>query len=433
MQKFDRDFLLGAATAAHQVEGGNIHSDFWTMEQAAPSMFKEPSGICTDHYNRYKEEIDLLAAAGLNAYRFSIEWARIEPKKGEFEQKEIAHYRAVLRYCREKGVMPVVTMHHFSSPKWLITEGGWETDSTAGYFAKYCKYVSRELGNEMSYVCTINEANMGLQLEKIARDMMARMKAPRADVSTGNALKGEVQVGVNTGMVDRMTAIMAELSKAFDGMDPQKIHHFLSGRTPEGDKVIIRAHEKARDTMKAACPHLKIGLTLSLHDFQALPGGEANAEAEYNEELLHYLPHLQKDDFIGVQNYSRKLVGPEGTLPPPEGAELTQMGYEYYPQAIGNVVRYVAKHWNKSILITENGVAATDDTRRVEFIRQAIEGVQSCIADGIPVKGYFHWSLLDNFEWMLGFEPKFGLIAVDRNTQKRTPKESLNYLGSFTQ
>ncbi|MDR2476404.1 MAG: family 1 glycosylhydrolase, partial [Treponema sp.] len=176
---------------------------------------------------------------------------------------------------------------------------------------------------------------------------------------------------------------------------------------------------------------LKTGITLSLHDFQALPGGEANAEAEWDEEFLHYLPHLQNDDFIGVQNYSRKLVGPEGTLPPPDGAKLTQMGYEYYPQSIGNVVRYTARHWDKPILVTENGAALLDDTERLEFIRQALESVQSCIADQIPVQGYLYWTLLDNFEWMLGFEPKFGLIEVDRRTQKRTPKESLNYLGSF--
>ncbi|MDR0538879.1 MAG: family 1 glycosylhydrolase, partial [Spirochaetaceae bacterium] len=329
MQKFDKGggfppgFLLGAATAAHQVEGGNIHSDFWAMEQSEPSMFKEPSGGCADHYNRYTEDIDLLAGAGLNAYRFSIEWARIEPEKGVFEQKEIDHYRAVLRYCRKNGVAPVVTMHHFSSPKWLIMEGGWENETTADYFAAYCEYVARELGNELEYVCTINEANMGLQLQKIAQAMMAKMAAAK----NGDTQKGEVQVGVNTGMASQMAARMAGLSKAFGGMNPQQIHHFLSGRTPEGDKVIIRAHEKARDAMKAVCPQLKIGMTLSLHDFQALPGGEANAEAEYDEELLHYLPHLQNDDFIGVQNYSRKLVGPEGTLPPPDGAELTQMGY----------------------------------------------------------------------------------------------------------
>jgi beta-glucosidase len=267
---------------------------------------------------------------------------------------------------------------------------------------------------------------MGLQLAKIAQAMMAKMAAQK-----GGTPKGEVQVGVNVDMPSRMAAQMAELSKTFGGMDPQKIHHFLAGRSAEGDKVIIRAHEKARDAMRTLCPDLKIGITLSLHDFQALPGGEANAEAEYDEELLHYLPYLQNDDFIGVQNYSRKLVGPEGTLPPPEGARLTQMGYEYYPQSIGNVLRYTARHWDKAILVTENGVAALDDTERIEFIRQAVESVQSCIADNIPVRSYMYWSLLDNFEWMLGFEPKFGLIAVDRRTQKRTQKESLAYLGQF--
>jgi beta-glucosidase len=425
MKQFDRGFLLGAATAAHQVEGNNTNSDFWAMEQAHLAMFKEPSGDSMDHYNRYREDIDLLAGAGLNAYRFSIEWARIEPEQGVFDQKEIEHYRLVLEYCRSKGVTPIVTMHHFSSPKWLIKKGGWENESTAGYFADYCGRTVKELGGLLQYVCTINEANMGLQLFKISRDMMAKMSAQQSQ-------QGAVQAGVNPGLESIMASRMAGLSEVFDGMDPRKVYHFLSGRTAEGDRVIIHAHEKARDAMKAVCPHLKIGITLSVFDFQAVPGGDQNTAAEYDEEFLHYLPALQKDDFIGVQNYTRKLVGPEGALPPPEGAELTQMGYEFYPESIGNVVRFVAKHWDKAILITENGIASTDDSRRVEFLRHALASVQECIADGIPVKGYMCWSLLDNFEWMLGFEPRFGLIAVDRNTQKRMPKESLTFLGSFS-
>jgi beta-glucosidase len=420
MQQFEQGFLLGAATAAHQVEGNNIHSDFWAIEQVSGSMFKEPSGICLDHYNRYREDIDLLARAGLNAYRFSIEWARIEPEQGYFDSKEIQHYREMLEYCHHKSVKPIVTMHHFSSPKWLILKGGWESETTADYFTKYCAFVVKELGSLLEYVCTINEANMGLQIANVARSKLAQMK-------------GAVAVGVETDIESIMASRMAGISEVFCGMNPKKICHFFSMRTPDGDKVIMHAHEKARDTMKAICPHLNIGLTLALSDCQVLPGGEKNAEVERTEEFLHYLPYLQKDDFIGVQNYSRKLMGPEGRMPPPEGAELTQMGYEYYPQGIGNTVRYVAQHFSKPILITENGLASIDDSRRVEFIRQALESVQSCITDGIPVKGYMYWSLLDNFEWALGFEPKFGLIAVDMETQKRLPKESLNYLGSFAQ
>jgi len=417
MRKFSSDFLLGAATAAHQVEGNNTNSDFWAMEQIPGSIFKEPSLDSVDHYNRYCEDIDLMATAGLNAYRFSIEWARVQPTKDSFDGRAIAHYRDVLEYCHAKGVQPVVTLHHFTSPKWLILEGGWETESTIDYFAAYCAHVVVELGDLMNYVCTINEANMGLQLTKIMREMMAKM--------------GAVQVGINTDIGNPMAARMKGMSAAFGGLDPRKIHHFLSGRTPDGDLLVARAHAKACSAIKTVRPDLKVGITLSLHDFQALPGGEANVQAEQDEELLHYLPYLAGDDFIGVQNYSRKLVGPDGVVPPPEGTEMTQMNYEYYPQGISNVIRMVAQHWDKEILVTENGIATRDDNRRQAFIQEALAGIQNCIDDGLPVKSYLHWTLLDNFEWMLGFEPTFGLIAVDRTTQKRLPKASLGLLGSY--
>jgi beta-glucosidase len=322
----------------------------------------------------------------------------------------------VLGCCREKGVTPIVTLHHFSSPKWLILKGGWENEKTIDYFAAYCEYVVRMLGADMEYVCTINEANMGLQLAKIVKERS----------------QGQVQVGINSDFAETMKTRMASLSAAFGGMDPAKINTFLTRRTDEGDRLIMKAHEKARDAIKAACPRLKVGLTLSLHDFQAQKGGEARVDEENDEELFHYLPCLAKDDFIGVQNYSRKLIGPEGSLPYPEGAELTQAGYEFYPAALANVIRLVHKHITIPIIVTENGIAAKDDTRRVAFIKEALAGVRACIDDGIPVTGYMHWSLLDNFEWMQGFEPRFGLIAVDRTTQKRSPKESLSYLGSFS-
>ena len=161
-------FFVGAATAPHQVEGNNTRSDFWTLEHLPHTSFIEPSGAACDHYHRYEEDIRLLSEAGLNAYRFGIEWARVQPEKGVFDKKEIAHYRDVLLCCRRHGVRPIVTMHHFSSPKWLISEGGWESEKTIGYFADYCRHMAEELGDLMGYVCTINEANMGLQLASLA-------------------------------------------------------------------------------------------------------------------------------------------------------------------------------------------------------------------------------------------------------------------------
>ena len=207
----------------------------------------------------------------------------------------------------------------------------------------------------------------------------------------------------------------------------------LSGVSPEEEQQYLEKGPQLgqREAIRAICPHVKVGLTLSLHDLQAQPGGEPFAEAAWNEEFTHYLPYIQGDDFLGVQNYTRTLYGPTGQLPAPEGAELTQMDYEFYPQALEHVLRKVAKDFHGDLIVTENGIATADDTRRAAFIEQALAGVQRCVADGLPVKGYFHWSLMDNFEWQKGFAMNFGLIAVDRTTMARTPKPSLAVLGSY--
>ena len=372
---FPKGFFIGAATAAHQVEGNNIHSDYWAQELLPHSSFTEPSGIACDHYNRYEEDIRLLAEAGLNAYRFSVEWARIEPEEGEFDASEIEHYRRVIACCRANGVEPIVTLMHFTSPVWLIRKGGWEAESTVEYFRRYAAYV--------------------MNFEK----MMENMKYSAAE---------------NAGI--------------FGTPQPQI---FVSSRTPEGDALVFRAHQAAKTAIKTLYPNIQVGITLSVHDCQALPGGESFAEAAWEEEFRHYLPYIRDDDFLGVQNYTRTLYGPQGQLPAPEGAELTQMDYEFYPEALEHVIRKVHDDFKGNLIVTENGVAISDDNRRVEFIRRALCGVENCVDDGIPVKGYCYWSLMDNFEWQKGFSMTFGLIAVDRTTLKRTPKKSLSVLGQF--
>ena len=387
------------------------------------TSFNEPSGAACDHYNRYEEDIRLMAEAGLNAYRFSIEWARIEPQPGVFDEKnEIAHYRKVLECCHANGVEPIVTMHHFTSPRWLIEQGGWEAEATVERFARYCRYVVEQLGDLFTYACTINEANMGLQIAAITKRYMQMMKVQSAE--------GKVQVGINLGdtLKERMKKQAAENRKIFGTPNPQV---FVSGRTPEGDLLVMKAHQAAKAAMKAVKPELQIGITLSLHDIQSLPGGEEAAAREWEEEFMHYLPYIRDDDFFGVQNYTRTLMGPDGSLPVPDGAKTTQMGYEFYPQALGHVIRTVHKSLPIPLIVTENGVAVSDDSRRVAFIEEALRGVDSCIEDGIPVKGYMYWSLLDNFEWQKGFSMTFGLIAVDRATQQRSPKRSLTFLGGY--
>lgn len=402
-------FLLGAATAAHQVEGNNCFSDYWAMERLEHSSFKEPSGIGCDHYNRYREDIEYMRKAGMNAYRFSIEWARIEPQKGQYDEEALKHYEDVITCCIQNKITPIVTMHHFSSPYWLICEGGWENEAVVDYFADYCRYVAERLGDRLEYVCTINEANMRFQMMAITRMMMKNMGM-------------NLQLGMNMELPEPYATAQKEQSLAFGGIE--KVNDFLSPCTPQGDMLIMKAHKAAAKAMKDKCPHLKIGLTLSLHDIQPVPGGEELAARYWEEEFTHYLPYIKKDDFLGVQNYTRQLVNEEGELPVPDGKRHTEMGYEFYPEGIENVLRTVRKQLNIPLLVTENGVAALDDQERVEYIDTALKGVKKCMDDGIPVIGYLYWSLLDNFEWQLGYDRHFGLIEVDRDTMERKPKDS---------
>ena len=415
------DFLIGAATAAHQVEGNNVHSDYWVMEHVAHSDFTEPSGLACDHYNRYEEDIRLLAEAGCNAYRFSIEWARIEPEEGKFDQAQIEHYRRMLDCCRENGVKPIVTLMHFSSPAWLISKGGWGTERVAGYFARYARFVAEQLGGGLEYVCTINEANMGIQLHKVIQDMM----------QAGKRQEGGVQVGQNNGLnVKSILLGMLEQGRAFR-VNPLRINSYLKPRSEKTERCVMQAHEAARREIKAVLPEAKVGLTLSLFDYQPTEAGKDAAAKLWHEDYGWYLPYIREDDFLGVQNYSRKIVDETGVREPAADAPLTQMGYEDYPRSIGNVLTRVARSFHGELIVTENGIATDNDERRCAFIREAVASVMEAKQRGVPVTGYLHWSLLDNFEWQAGYAKTFGLIAVDRETMERHPKKSLRVLGSL--
>ena len=414
------NFLIGAATAAHQVEGNNIHSDYWIMEHTKHTDYAEPSGDACDHYHRYAEDIKLLADAGCNAYRFSIEWARIEPEEGKFVLAEIEHYRSVLKCCYDNGLTPIVTLHHFSSPAWLIGKGGWCDRRVIGYFERYARYIAENLGDMTPYICTINEANMGFQLNKVAADMMkAGRKKPK---------EGDVQVGVTVDL-KKVVLAMFEQGKAFY-CSPFKVNSFLKPRKWKQEQIVMEAHQAAKPPFKALCPEAKVGLTLSLFDYQPQPGSESKAAQLWQEDFGQYLPYIQEDDCLGIQNYSRKRVDSTRALEPGAGAPLTQMGYEDYPAAIGHVLLKVARDFPGELLVTENGIATADDARRCQFIREAVQGVLEVRNKGVKVTGYLYWSLLDNFEWQAGYSKTFGLVAVDRATQKRYPKESLKILGT---
>ncbi|MEU1729156.1 family 1 glycosylhydrolase [Nonomuraea sp. NPDC005692] len=401
---FPNGFLWGTATAAHQVEGNNVNSDFWVLENTAGTIFAEPSGDACDHYRLYRQDIALLAELGLTSYRFSLEWARVEPEPGRYSRAALAHYRDVLDACHEHGLTPMVTLHHFTSPRWLMRLGGWSAPGTPERFAAYCRTVMAELGPLIPYVCTINEANIGPVVRQVAGDLFEL--AP-------------------VGLGAWMAAAAHDL-----GTTPDRVKPFLFAYGQAANEVIMRAHMAARTEIRKVSPDTRIGLTLALQDYHPEPGGQERARQMWRETFEDFLPALDGDDFLGVQSYSRMRVGPDGLLPVPDGAEVTQMGYEFHPRSLENVIRGAAVA-GLPVIVTENGIATADDTRRTEYVRQALEGVRRCLADGIDVGGYYYWSALDNFEWMLGYAPTFGLIAVDRDTQTRTVKDSARHLGAL--
>ncbi len=402
MRDFPDRFVWGTATAAHQVEGGNVASDCWALEMAPGSLFAEPSGDACDQYHLYDQDIALLKRLGFGAYRFSIEWARIQPEENFFSAEALEHYRRVLGSCRDHGIAPIVTFHHFTSPRWFALDGGWLEPRAADRFARYCERAAKALSGGIAFACTINEANLPLMIThhgELARGTPFRLPRRVAEAVTGL------------------------------GGDPARFGSFLFADANKTTPNFLAAHKKGRDAIKGAGCSAPAGITLAVQDYQAEPGGEAMAATLDHHINGQFFDAVRGDDFVGVQSYSRTRVGAQGPLPAAHGAEVTQMGYEFYPQALEATIRNAAAVSRCPILVTENGIGTEDDTRRLAYTRQALEGVQRCLADGIDVRGYIHWSMLDNFEWTLGYRPKFGLIAVDRATQTRTPKPSAHWLG----
>ncbi len=414
----DTAFLIGTATAGSQVEGNNIHSDIYAQEYMKTGGYREYSLDAADHYHTYRDDIRMMREAGLNAYRFSFEWARIEPEEGKFDEKEMDHYLDMVRACREYGIEPVITLLHFACPKWLVTKGGWEADTTPDDFGRYVRYAAEHLkGENIKYIVTINEANMGTliagYLEKILKH------------TDGAGL----QIGMDLDKMAEQDSLAKKENLAVFGNETAAV--FTSPRTPHGDEIVCKAHQTAVRIIHEVLPGTKAGLSLSVRDLQYTEGGKENADRDWEKDFLHYLPAMENDDFFGIQTYTRAVFSAEGEEDPAEGAEVTQMGYEYYPECVEHVVRRVHESFKKELLITENGIATDDDERRVAYIRTALDGVKNCLDAGIPLKGYLYWSFIDNWEWQSGYSMQFGVVSLDRKNQVHTPKPSLAVLGSY--
>lgn len=390
--RFPDGFLIGASTAGHQIEGNNTNSDWWEFEHQAGTPVHEPSLDAADSYHRYKQDIQLAAGFGLNAYRFSIEWPRIEPAEGMFSLAETAHYRRMLAACHELGVTPVLTYHHFTLPRWLQHRGGYAATDFPQLFQRYCAHVTRHLGDLISWAVTINE--------------------PEGAGDAGYVL----------------------------GIHPPGIRDDHETALRVADNVFT-AHRLA---VQAIHDHTNapVAVSLALQDMQYEDGatpGDSNWEvnARISER---YLEASEEDDYVAIQTYTRIRFGPEGERGSGlhadnkngivETDDTTQVGWEFYPEALTGTIRHAWRTSNgKPILLTENGIATTHDPKRVAFMDRALRAVHGCLRDGIDLRGYLHWSLLDNFEWSGGYEPTFGIMAVDKETFARRPKPSAYWLG----
>lgn len=412
---FPDDFMWGAATAAHQVEGDNTFSDWWQWETAPEpkAPLAEPSGAACDHYRRYREDLRLLADLGLNTYRFSVEWARVEPSEGRLDPAALDHYADVVDTCLALGITPIVTLQHFTLPQWLQQDGGWLHPRMPERFARYAQIVVEELGDRVTYYCTINE--------------------PGGMIANG-------YLGLERWPPFRES--YTDFRQAADNL--------------------VATHRRARDVIRETRPGAKVGMTHALQDWHADAGGEHLVRWFRHVLEDRYLEPCDEDDFIGVQTYTSidvdlprvlrrlargatrsstlvdKVVLPEirrqsrrlAETGDPNAERRTQMGYAYAPAAVEATTRRVAERFpGTELLITEHGIGTDDDTERVDYIREGLAAVHRMIEAGLPVTAYVHWSLLDNFEWNLGYRPTFGLVAVDRGTQARTVKPSARFLG----
>ena len=377
---FPDRFVWGTATAAHQIEGGNVNNDWWAMEHDPASGCVEVSGDACDSFNRYPEDIALVAGLGFSSYRFSLEWSRIEPEEGEFSRAALDHYRRMAATCHEHDVMPVVTFHHFTHPRWLADSGTWEAPEAPDRFARFCERVTAHFGDLIGMACTFNEPNV---------------------VAT---------MGWRHGIF------------------PPRVRD-RARRLAVNDALVV-AHRKAVDAIRSGRGDAPVGLTLSMTDYQLQPGGEEWLDRIRRPSEDVFLEATGGDDFIGVQTYTRARVGPDGSLGGEDGVPTTQMGYEFWPEALeGTIRRATEMTGGVPVYVTENGIGTDDDRSRIEYVGRALVALKRCLDDGIDVRGYFYWSLLDNFEWVLGYGPTFGMVAVDRETFERRPKPSAAWLG----
>lgn len=405
---FPKRFYWGASTSAHQVEGGThnnwsewelenatalskqaeyklSHLPIWPdIKEAATSPENYISGNAADHYHRYEEDFDFLTQMNMNAFRFSIEWSRIEPEEGVWDIEAIEHYKQYLAALKKRHIEPFVTLYHWTEPVWFTKKGGFEKAKNIDYFVRFAEKIMMELGHDMRYITTINEPDTVVLNGYFSREFPPQSASwPKGIMVYRNLLKAH----------KRVHALGKKMSRRFKIGFTKGYAYLYAGDEKLLSRIVVR------------------GGYFLLDDI-----------------VLAYVG--RKNDFIGLNYYftdrfeGRKLI--EAT------SDLSDMGWEMRPENLEKVLKRVGKRRpNVPIIITESGVADMHDTYRKKWIAYSVQAIDGAIKAGVRVEGYLHWSLLDNFEWAHGFWPRFGLVDVDYKTSKRTLRPSGVWFGKL--
>ena len=389
-QRMPDGFLWGVATSAHQVEGENVHSDWWAAEVSGE--LPVASGRACDHRRLWPADLDRIADAGLNAYRFSVEWARLEPAPGEWRIEELRRYRDMAEGCRARGIEPLVTLYHFTLPDWVARRGGWRWPGAVPAFAAYAGRVAAALGDTVTLYATVNEPVV--------------------------------------------LALQGHLHGQWPphGRSPLRAWHVA--------RQLAEAHRVARGAVRQANPAARVGVAKHVIHFRPLRPRHLGdrAMAGVTDWVFNrlWMDAVRYDlDWLGLNYYTvhycdlgLRLGHPWPELVRARQRRQTEIGWEVHPEALRRILRSV-RGYGLPVYITENGIATRDDPWRRTFLRQHLRAAAEAAAEGVDLRGYFHWSLLDNFEWAEGYAMHFGLVAVERESMEREPRPSLAYYGAI--
>ena len=392
IKKFPEGFYWGAATASYQVEGGILNTD-WS--KAAEEGRVPYAGKACDHFNQYEQDFDIAKGLGHNAHRFSIEWARIEPEEGKFSAEAITHYRQVLTALHSRGIKPYITLWHFTLPLWFSESGGFERKDSPLIFARYCAHVVSELSDLCTDFSTMNEPNV---------------------FGSNGWLRGSWPPFKRFAFTDLVSITnsgrMFE-SRAQRGLKPLFLYLRIM-------KNLARAHNEAYDTIRKVSPQVDVSVVKHVILFHANWNPINKLVARITNYFWTYLfmnRVYKKCDSIGLNYYFHKKFGDTATY------EKTDMDWDIYPEGVEESLMMLARY-QKPLFVSESGIADAHDTYRADYIKRQVEAMWRAIQRGADVRGHMYWSLLDNYEWALGYEKRFGLVEINYETMERKIRPS---------